>query len=444
MENSRTVYIVHCIDTEGPLYESLIATFERLKDLFNVSISPSYENLRRLQNQEIDLNGKEGQVAEVLNPKLLDYNNSWEKIDAMLSKIMSLKFRNKLLDSDNKGWVYTWHCLDHVNFNINPRRRDMGFHNIHDRYLEFIDKYQSQMDSIEWHFHPMSTYKEAHRCATSYLNSPHLYETLCRRIIERNFFPSVFRAGFQTERPDSNWFLEQWIPFDASNMAIEAPEEFEKHNDFKYGRSGDWRRAPNDWSVYNPDLYDYQKPGKLRRYIGRFLNINTRIACINQNEVNQAFEKATHGPPVLMGMASHDWRNMEPEIDYVMSLIKKASDSFPDVKFIYSDAKNAFNQVIHDGKEEILQLKVDLFREDDIQRLKVETISSTVFGPQPFLAIKTKGNKFIHDNFDFGLDGKTWYYAFDNDTVPEKDVDQIGIAANNKYGNTFIQTLQVS
>ena len=67
----------------------------------------------------------------------------------------------------------------------------------------------------------MSTYKEAHRCATSYVNSPELYQILCRRIIEKKWFPSVNRAGFWTERPDSNWFLEQWIPFDISNMSTE-------------------------------------------------------------------------------------------------------------------------------------------------------------------------------------------------------------------------------
>lgn len=35
------------------------------------------------------------------------------------------------------------------------------------------------------------------------------------------WFPLVNRAGMHNERPDSNWFLEQWIPFDASNQSIE-------------------------------------------------------------------------------------------------------------------------------------------------------------------------------------------------------------------------------
>ena len=32
----NTVYVVHCIDTEGPLHESLTATYERIKNTFEI------------------------------------------------------------------------------------------------------------------------------------------------------------------------------------------------------------------------------------------------------------------------------------------------------------------------------------------------------------------------------------------------------------------------
>ena len=47
----------------------------------------------------------------------------------------------------------------------------------------------------------MSVYNEAHRCATSYVNSPELYTILCRKIIERNFFPSVLELVFKRRDP---------------------------------------------------------------------------------------------------------------------------------------------------------------------------------------------------------------------------------------------------
>lgn len=443
MSQESIVYIVHAVDAEGPLYESLAATFERIKDIFTIKLSPSYENLEKLRTRQIDLGGKEDTVAKFVDPSLLRYNDSWDKLEYMLSIIMGKEFRHKLPDSFGGGWVYTWHCMDHVGYEINPRGRDIGYHNIHDRYLEYLHKYKSSdIDAIGWHFHPMSTYKEAHRCATSYENSLHLHEGLCRRILERNFFPCVFRAGFQTERPDSHWFLEQWIPFDCTNMAIENPGEFELFNDFKNGRSGDWRRAPADWSIYNPDFYDYQKPGKCRRYIARFLNIKTRIANITQEETDKAFRMAAKGEKVLLGVTNHDWRDMSAEVDLTRELIANSSQRYPQVKFKYVTAKDAFNAVVHDGRYEKLELNINLYKEDGAYKLFVATKNSEVFGPQPYLAIKTKSNRFIHDNFDFGLDGKSWHYVFDAETVLSSDLEMVGVAANNKYGDTYIKILK--
>ena len=39
------VYIVHRIDTEGPLNETLDGTFNRVKEIFEVAIEPTISNL---------------------------------------------------------------------------------------------------------------------------------------------------------------------------------------------------------------------------------------------------------------------------------------------------------------------------------------------------------------------------------------------------------------
>ena len=54
----KNLYIVHCIDTEGPLDEDLYATFERLEHIFHLKFKPSFETLKKLQNAEINLLGK--------------------------------------------------------------------------------------------------------------------------------------------------------------------------------------------------------------------------------------------------------------------------------------------------------------------------------------------------------------------------------------------------
>jgi len=442
----KIIYFVHCIDTEGPLYESLDAKFQRVKDIFNIRIKKSKKNLEKLKKAKIPLNGKEKKIASVLSSHLTNYNSDWKKIDKMIKRIFSDNFRNKHKDSFGNPWVFNWHCLDHVGYKNNPRRRTLGYHKIFDYYQKVLNTRNKYKDKIHWHFHPMSTYNDAHRCATSYANSPELYQILCRKIIERNYFPSVFRAGFQAERPDSNLFLEQWIPFDMTNMSTSDNRDLDLSLDFKFGRSGDWRRAPKDWSIYHPSHDDYQLPGKCRRWIGRALNVMNRIASINQKEIDKAFTQANKRGYALVGFASHDFRDLGVEVEYLHDLIKKSNKKFKDVKYEFAEAKYAFSKIAK-LKEKInikpLKFNVKFFKESkkDFAKIEVRVKQGEVFGPQPFLAIKTKSNRFINDNFDFSSSKKKWYYAFHSDTIPINDISTIGIAANDKLGNTCIKKI---
>ena len=440
------MYIVHCVDTEGPLYESLEETFKRLNDIFGIILEPTEENLRKIQNKLIDFGDKTELIAEVFSPHLINYNDTWDKIDIMLIKIMSQEFRNKLSDSFGNGWIFNWHCIDHVDYIVNPRRRDIGINNIFDHYKRMINATGSFQDGLHWHFHPMSFYREAHRCATSYINSPHLYETLCRKIIERNYFPVVFRAGFQTERPDSHWFLEQWIPFDASNWAyIDEDNVFNAQSDLTGGRSGDWRLAPDDWSIYQPSHDNYQIPGNCRRWICRCLDIKTRGRELTQKEIDKAFARADAGKPVIMAFNNHDFRDIAYEVDLVRNRIAEASKKFPEVKFKYCEGVEAFRSAIYSAglKSEPLKLDVTLEGNDERRFLKVETLHGEVFGPQPFLAVKTKTGRFVHDNFDFDTSLKNWSYTFDYDSIHADDISAIGVASNDKYGNTFVKVIRI-
>lgn len=446
--NTKIVHIVHAIDTEGPLYESLLETFLRLEHLFNLTEIPhTIENLEKLRNKKINLNGIEEHVAKVLGSHLLNYNKNWNDIDKMLARILDKAYLNKEKDSFGNGWIFNWHCLDHVGYKSNPRRRDMGYHNIYDYYKDKLKEYNINNNTIHWHFHPMSTYYEAHRCATSYVNSPELYQILCRKIIERNWFPSVFRAGFQAERPDSHWFLEQWIPFDISNMALDDNKELDNTTDFKNGRSGNWRSAVSDWSIYNPSHDDYQIKGNCRRWIGRALNILNRIASIDESEMDKAFKRADQGLPTLLGLASHDFRNLETEVDYVRELINMTKSKYPDVKFKFCNSLDGFRNYLGYSETNIepIKLKVVLNKnpKNDVPNISIKTIRGKVFGPQPFLAIQTKSNRFIHDNLDFSTNAGEWSYAFHEDTLPLEDISNIGVACNDKYGAQFIETINL-
>src|SRR5574341_1431034 len=106
MSNSgtSTLHVVHCIDTEGPLTETLEATFQRVSSTFGLRLSATRETLVKLQNREFDLDGLEDAVARMVAPELLDYNTSWDKIRRMLDEALAEQFRRRMLDDSGNGW----------------------------------------------------------------------------------------------------------------------------------------------------------------------------------------------------------------------------------------------------------------------------------------------------------------------------------------------------
>ena len=443
------VYVVHCIDAEGPLYEDLEAKFNRLEGIFGITgVEPTSESFQKLLGGELDLGGKEDLVLQVFSSHLSNYMDTWDRLDRMLASAMSPKFRSKFKDSYNGQYVYSWFCVDHVGYELNPRRRTIGFHSIFDYYKQLLNSEDNSQDGLHWHFHPMSTYKEAHRCATSLLNSPHVVETLVRRIIERGWFPSCCRAGFQSERPDIHWFLEQYIPFDFTNTSLEDSLDIESQDDLANGRFGDWRLAPTDWGVYHPSHDYYQVPGNCRRWISRALNILNRFGNINAEEVDKAFQQAEKGNPALLAVASHDYRDLVPEVEHFRDLLSESSLAHPNVKFKYCDALEAFKLMTRPHDDCVrTELKLDVeLHYNDLGKpafLSVDTLQGEVFGPQPFLALKTRSQRFIHDNLDFSTDLKSWRYVFDGETISPDDLSAVGVGANDAYGNTVVEVIEV-
>jgi hypothetical protein len=323
--------------------------------------------------------------------------------------------------------------MDHAGFEINPRHRDLGYLNIYDHYIDILNQTDSlNKDEIHWHFHPVHHKRQANLSATSYENSyTELHQILSRRLIDRNWFPLVNRAGLHTERPDSNWFLEQWIPFDASNQSI-------KDDDYvSNGRFGDWKGAPDDWSIYHPDIYDWRKVGNCNRYISRTLNLKTRFRNITIDEIRKAFVKAeAEHSNVYMGVTNHDFREMSIEISDFYQMLLQVGREFPKVKFCFSKAINAFQSVLNLNDVETNKIALNSDIQGNLVSIKV--ISGEPFGPQPYLAIKTKNGDYIHDNMDFGEFKKEYFYTLDIHTVPLEMIEEMKVASNDKYGNQCI------
>ena len=435
------LYVVHCIDTEGPLKEPLEATFKRLNELYNIKLEASEKNLKLLQDKKIDLGGLEHDIARTFSQKLLAYNDTWEKIDQMLDSIMSKSFREKFRDHDGNGIIYNWHCLDNVGFNTNERFRDLGFGKVYNFYNKKIKDTKS-LDKIHWHFHPLSFFKEAHICSTSYDNSYEiLHQILSRRLINNQWFPVVNRAGFHAIRQDSNFFLEQWIPFDFSNQSLYLDDDSLSSDSNRYGN---WSRAPKEWLPYNPSHEDYQSKGNMNRYTTKCLNVGTRFKLLTNYEIEMAFKIAEKKGSAILAFTNHDFRDMSVDIIDTYERIHSISKKFDSVKICNSDAVNAMQNAIEkkDNYENI-ELAINLDKNNSSTKIKVDTIKGSTFGSQPYLAIKTKDNRYFHDNFNEVDYGKSWEYILDRASINVNDIEKIVVASNDYYGNQSINKLNL-
>jgi hypothetical protein len=430
------LHVVHCIDTEGPLTESLEATFERIKAAFGVELPASLENLRKLQQEKISLGGVEKALARMISPNLLSYNKSWEEIRVMLLDMLSQGYRRRQLDDFGNGWVYSWHCMDHMHYSDNPRNKELGYGNVFRFYRNILAETESN-DEVNWHFHPVSITKNPLHAATSYVNSyPILIEILCRRILEDNWFPSVNRPGFHAERPDSHAFLEQWIPFDYANQVHEDDVD---QPDLSGGRFGDWRRAPVSWRGYHPAHEDYQQIGSCKRTIFRCLNVGTRFRSLKAKHVEQAFQEAQSSGSAILAFADHDYRDIRPDVDLVRTFLNSIRHKYPNVKLKFSSAEAAARALqcsLYSPKPFLsMQLINNL--------LEVRLLSGNLFGSQPFLAILDRIGRVHHDNFEIQAPGKCWTYTFDDQTLPLSAVEKIGVGSAGLYGHYFCKVIKV-
>ena len=91
-----------------------------------------------------------------------------------------------------------------------------------------------------------------------------------------------------------------------------------------------------------------------------------------------------------------------------------------------------------------LELEVELTRDAKGRpaALEINTKQGKVFGPQPFLAIKTRSQRFIHDNLDFSTDLNAWRYVFDVESVLPHDVEAVGVGAADAFGHTVVKVIE--
>ena len=90
------IVVAHAVDTEGPLYESVSAKFERLQEIFGIDIEErTPKTFDALLSGEIDVQIPLENIRAVFSNHLVNYNSHWGSIDEMLEEIYSGEFRNQ-------------------------------------------------------------------------------------------------------------------------------------------------------------------------------------------------------------------------------------------------------------------------------------------------------------------------------------------------------------
>lgn len=422
IQKQPSLFIVHCVDTEGPLEEPLKATFERLKSNKGIGLEPSIDLLLKLQNGTYFLAGREKEIADYLHPKRLSYLTNWQAVSKMLKEVTAKDFRLKHADPMGNPYTFSWFLIDIVGYKNNPRNKSVGFHSVYDNFNKIVT--EPFNDIHGWHFHTVPANQNAIEYNTCWTNNDYHEQSLCRRLIERESFPSIFRAGGHIERNDLSYWLEQFIPFDFSCRSYDSSSKVQ----YQPGDINDWRGAPYDWSSYNPCFYDYRKKGSMRRTIFRALDIDSNACVLDEFEVEKAFNRARTQPTIL-AISTHDRRDMKPEIEHVMNLVKRVASKNQDISWCHTNALKAAQETLGIRTETQLELSVNL--EKNILHI---TSNIDIFGPIPFLAIQEGADLFYRDNPTIESD-KKWVYRLPKD----RDIRALALAASDVAGNVSIK-----
>lgn len=430
---SAELFIVFNIDTEGPATEPLRHIFWRVNSIYGLNLEPTHDNIKRLQAgdmEELDGEARLG-IKTMLAPDRLEYINNWEEMTSVVDGFFADECRKDFPDSYGNGYTYSFYIRDLVDYDYNPRRKPIGYHQVYDFYAEQIDRLASP-DKLYWHFHAPGNVRHAYLDGLNISHTNHHVQVLARRVLDRFDFPACFRPGMDHVRPDHNMFLELWVPFDYSNQGGDPTPEELSQKDNSPGRFGDWRRAPRDWSTYNPDFYDYQKPGNMRRTIARNLYTKSRFRGMTTEEAIKAFERVAAGENTIMSFSCHDSRDMRKEVYHINGLLREASDAHAHIPFRYANAVDAMRLALKLPFEEAPRLEVRW----NGDRFEIGS-DKTLWGPQPFFCFMTWDHKYFHDNLD--IVGKNeWCYTFDWQTIDKRALAKIGVASNDSFGNTTV------
>jgi hypothetical protein len=265
----------------------------------------------------VDTEGPLGGDARRLPDGSPEFFDEWDDILASLSEVTSPARRADHADSFGCPWAFSWFVMDFTGFRTNPKHRVAEYHDTWDR----IGTLPVDDDGLYWHYHVPPASGEGDQWSETWLSSNECNVVLARRLLERGAFPAAFRAGGTIEDAAASRWLEHAIPIDFSNRVSERSRPGADLYHF------DWYGAPAVWGSYHPSLADVMRPGAMRRFVYRSLDLRSRYNELTLDHVVAAMTEVRNaGEPRVLSFFSHDNRDLRPETHHAVELLRRASE----------------------------------------------------------------------------------------------------------------------
>jgi hypothetical protein len=292
-----------------------------------------------------------GMSAFVYSKKLdfIDFDPGGRVALAMTDSV-----RNMFLDSDSGRVKFTWFGLTHEAYLFSTSQSGTV---VFDELNRYDDRMKEVGDMVGWHYHhadwnnPKDTSANA-GCwkqsltfnGTAYMHGSDIElaeQMVAMLILDKGYYPSVFRAGWTWESSDFSVWLDDVVPFDFSNTAPLTSSMPHSMRDTSGGRY-DWSKAPSDWTYYHPDSADYQKAGHLKRTMFRCFPGHKSI------DLNffEAFKKAKAGENVLVGAYVHSFDDIAQFCRITTSTLRNTAQSFFGIRYKFVTALEGARMVL--------------------------------------------------------------------------------------------------
>jgi hypothetical protein len=300
-----------------------------------------------------------------------------------IAKAMDKDWRNRYRDSNGNCPKFTWFIMSHEVFRHTP---DGNCGIVYEALQKYREPIKAFGDEFGWHYHHADWYDlngDGQSCwnqlttfdGTEYTNGTDIEiaeNSLNCLLVNYGFFPGAFRSGWVWEDNDFSRWLEEIIPFDFSCY---PPNQGNRSASEPARNQYDWSRAPQTYSGYHPDFQDYQKPGRMRRWVFR------SIAPNNRRQWERIFRAANSEGNQILCYAGHSYDNLQKDIDEFLPEVLRMSDSLG-IPVVFATASEAGASI--SGHESSSQLELDIDREGDSIMIQA---NKPVFQKKPYCVL---------------------------------------------------------